>query len=414
MKNKKKIFFAVGVLVAFLLCMPHVRASIKKMTLKQEEGRSKAEWLIVPQYHNATSFVDGVAWVQAQENGPWQQIDRQGTVCVDNVNAFRVGALLRSVNLSLFVDQQWQHGALNRSGDVRIRAQYAQIDPFVGNVASAAIKDKSNRLLFGAINERGETILPFRYEEGVVALSNDLFSIRKGDKWGAINAAGQGILAFEYGAPIRLLPGSDYLVAPVILEEPLFTEMKGLVLLKPGERKVRILDKKGRRVLPETYESVSFGEGIFSVEKKGRLTFLDKEGEALFIGNFYTHSIGITNDAPFSEGLAVVRLEPAMLGEGGGFPSQRSAVIDKKGALLFEFNGAALSPYKRGLLLVLEAHGDGEDLVFYDSKGKRFPLPSGLSLLEKGGDAFDGETLVVREKKSGKVGFLKINDSSAK
>ena len=407
--KKKRLHLVVVFLCLALLAGLLLRQMFLKENLGTVGARStKVGWLVEPQFYDATRFVEGLAWVQERANGPWRMIDMQQNILVENIQAFRVSAFQADAGVFTFIDEQWLHGILNRSGEVRVSPKYAQIDSFEGATAPAAIKDKANRFLFGAMDSHGEIVLPFRYDQPVTVLSSDMFSVSDAGKWGAVNKQAQVRIPFEYGAAIRLLRGSGYFVAPLILEEPQFTEDKGVVRLKPGQRKVRVIDARGRSVLPDTYESVSFGEGIFSVEKDGRLVFLNKKGAPVFKGDFYAQTVGITNESSFSEGLAAVHLESSMLKGRDARAPQRSAVINKKGITLFEFEGTALSPFKRGFLLVLEQHGDEERLVLYDSKGTRAPLPRGLLLMGNGANSFDGQTLIVKKRESGKVGFLKI------
>ena len=95
---------------------------------------------------------------------------------------------------------------------------------------------------WGAINKKGEIVIPLEYQEGT-DISNGKIVAKKDEKWGILDATGKILLPFEY----------DYLNAQK-------TDKTKVLLARKGEspRKYGFIDYNGTVLVPIEYEIVKF------------------------------------------------------------------------------------------------------------------------------------------------------------
>jgi hypothetical protein len=114
---------------------------------------------------------------------------------------------------------------------------------------------------WGAINKKGEIVIPLEYQEGT-DISNGKIVAKKDDKWGILDTAGKTLLPFEY----------DYLNAEN-------TDKTKVLLARKGEspRKYGFIDYNGKILVPIEYEIVKFipmppsnGSTHYNMKKDGK------------------------------------------------------------------------------------------------------------------------------------------------
>ena len=373
--------------VLFLSCILGVGVcwSLRPCPADAAAPKVTFEWLIKPHLNRATDFGCGVAWVREKRGGTWKQIDQSGKVLIDNYKASQVFPYYDETQLATFIDSKGLTGYINLLGDVVIAPQYQSGVGFKDYRAIVTQK-KENISLEGIIDHYGKTIVPIVYESAIV-INKNLFAVRKNDKWGYLDGEGNMIADFIFERP----PSVEHLsgVFPVNLSG-----------------KVGLLNTNGDWVLPASYDNAyPPGEGLIGLEKDGKVGFVDASGETVIDFHFEDAKGGkLRSYYTFSEGLAV-----SMISEEKGV----SGVIDKNGALLFEFQGVSYTPFVKGFLIARQ--DDVYRLI--DRDGNSYLLPPNVEFgITPPAGSLRERILRVRPmdeaKQSvagGNFGYLKIN-----
>lgn len=377
--RKRYIFFPLVLFCALckVTAFPSHSSAAETITLQGEPAGKTItlEWVVEPKYLWARDFFSGVAWFQEGNNDPWKLIDKSGKILVDAFQAEIVSwcGLNTKSKLAGFRNSKKLWGYVDVSGKTVIPPQYEMAGLFVDGVAKVG-KKIDGEFCYGVIDSNGKTILPIRYKR-VEHLRHDRFGVGKIGELQYVDEKGNALtdLIFE-----RLEESS---LSPVVCTATL------------KNKKVGLLDERGKWVLPPVYDWISGGrEAPIAVKKDGRVGFVDIKGKTV-IGFRFQKASGYG----FSEGLAVVSF----------WENGKSVwgVIDKKGTLLFKLGDVKMeeSRYRHGFLLV---RNTSKRVGLIDREGNQYWLPGYLEL-----NSFTGYSegiLLVLNKKTQRYGCLKI------
>jgi len=85
------------------------------------------------------------------------------------------------------------YGYIDRAGKIIIKPQYIDAEPFSEGLAAV-----SNGKKYGFINSRGDTIIPFTYDETFMGFNNGLSDVTLCDSCGFINKKGKIVIPLIY------------------------------------------------------------------------------------------------------------------------------------------------------------------------------------------------------------------------
>lgn len=168
--------------------------------------------------------------------------------------------------VAVILDENGQFGMLDSSGKVIIPiGKYNQILPLNNG---AVLVDNGGAL--NLLDTQGKLLVELTAVEDInVELSDDFIAMQKEGKWGAINEKGKTVLPFEY----------DQIIA-----EPNPGIFNGMFEVKK-DGKVGFVDKKGEVVIPCEYEERGFLSNFdngFSFKKNGKSGVVDYEGNIVW------------------------------------------------------------------------------------------------------------------------------------
>jgi len=238
------------------------------------------EWVIKPQYENATSFTDeNLAAVQ--QNGRWGYVDKTGTWIVkpqfSRAEPFKMGlAAVQQNDKWGFIDSKgnWiiqprfedvtsfseglagvcngNWGFIDKTGSYAFESRFEDVGRFSEGMAGATQKGK-----WGFIDKKGEWVIKPQFED-VSVFDHGLAGVSKNEAWGFIDKTGA------------------WVIQPKFEDVRIFNE--GLVEAKQNG-KWGYADKTGNFVLQPVYTSVTaFSNGSAAVCKKGKWGYIDKTG----------------------------------------------------------------------------------------------------------------------------------------
>lgn len=159
-------------------------------------------------------------------------------------------------------------GTMDTTGKFIIPLVYRQINLFV-NGRALAKKDT----LYGFIDEKGNTLIPFQFEEVYGKFENGLAGFRRNGKWGYIDTTGKTVIEPMYDQC-----------------QPFRANITGVKL----NGKWGFINRKGKLVVDYQYESVGserYPDGTVEVKRNGMIGYVDEKGREV-IPCEYTRSEG--------------------------------------------------------------------------------------------------------------------------
>ena len=164
---------------------------------------------------------------------------------------------------------------VNEMGEMVVPFKYDEVWDFDEGLAAVKLKGK-----WGFIDKLGKEVVPLKYDE-VWGFDEGLAAVMLNGNWGYINKSGKLVLPLKYD------DASDF--------------SEGLTSVKL-KGKWGVIDKSGKEVVPLKYNGIfSFHEGLAMVELNGKESYINKSGKEVVplkyegLGRFY-------------EGLAYVKL----------------------------------------------------------------------------------------------------------
>lgn len=274
------------------------------------------------------------------------------------------------------------YGFINATGKEVIPVKYIYLDEFTNGRTRvvAGYKDAKSEERYGMIDKTGKTVIPFKYDFIGYDYGNGLRKVRLpgGDSWrrlqGFINQDGKEVIPLKYyilddfsdGKTVIYAEseedeGSGYLIDKTgkrVLPYKVVDHLngKGLIRIKDHIGRIGLVDaQSGNLLIPPTYQSLSyptdgmipvatdyekygfldskslkmlitpqyervgwFSEGLASVQKNGKVGFINKQGEIIIPFLYDNNTIGGLSGY-FSNGLCVVSKDG------------KQALIDKNG-----------------------------------------------------------------------------------
>lgn len=203
------------------------------------------------------------------------------TLLLSNLNIYGQSAF------PIIKDGKW--GAINAKGDIIIPPSYSFIKDFQKN--DLAIAEKDN--LVGVINAKGETVLPFQYQK-IELINEDKAVIWKNYKCGLITLSGKEIMTTAYEG-IRTLTkyiyvfqqnskfgiadqeGNELLPAQYNILKP----FKSNLITEFGNKgKIGLINRKGDIIAEPKYQKITVNKGNALAVDQTTLTYItfDQEG----------------------------------------------------------------------------------------------------------------------------------------
>lgn len=257
----------------------------------------QGEMVIPPQFSEASSFADGIAFVQVDDK--YGIIDRTGKFLVPLQSTPLYNSY--SDGLELVQDTDGSNYFIDKTGKVVIKPRPGvEYLPFSEGFALAAWGDDIMNRTCRYMNRKGQFVFPHLkgldnacdFSEGMAAVS-----FNGSNKYGYINTKGKfvipQILECEVEPP-------DSLAGYIVPSSSSFSE--GLaVAMKKG--KYGYINKTGKFVIqPQFDKAYSFSHDLAFVSKDGESFFIDKKGKRAITPEKDSRSN--QNFSPFINGLA--------------------------------------------------------------------------------------------------------------
>ncbi|OHD64451.1 MAG: hypothetical protein A2096_04060 [Spirochaetes bacterium GWF1_41_5] len=204
-------------------------------------------------------------------------------------NSFAVDLLEKSLNTERGklrrIQQNNKWGYCDKKKNIIISCQYDQAEPFYCARAIVSINKQK-----GLIDNRGQIIIPFIYDNIGFAYSPGLYMVEKNKKWGVANRKGiilapclnlfcdekeffDGKITSFYRKDWSLAGNGNYEIA-------IFSERSGMSIYEKNNL-YGILDKKNRQVTDAKYDAIEFADKkstLFLCKLKNKKFNLDKNG----------------------------------------------------------------------------------------------------------------------------------------
>lgn len=144
-----------------------------------------------------------------------------------------------------------------------VEYKYDNIEPFTNSAACVRLKGK-----YGAINNKGEIIIPIEHEEGI-GMFGDCISMCKvidgKKKWAMYDFKGKCLTEFKYDKMINL--------------------NKGFAIVS-NDKLYGVIDKNGQEVIPLEYSNLGFMGHYFQGKIDGKNVVIDKNNNILNDSDF--------------------------------------------------------------------------------------------------------------------------------
>lgn len=288
----------------------------------------KGEIVIEPQYSNASTFFNGIAWVKDEKENEFL-IDTEGKIVL-NLTEKNLKCSSYSDGI-LAVSDNGKHYYINSKGE-KISEEY---DKCYNSVEGRAMVIKNKKC--GYIDSStGKLVVDCMYGESSGDFSAGVACVEKDGKYGFIDKEGNVVIDFNYISASQFeYNTNDYSKDGIAMAQVSKTNGTHIYI-----------DLKGNEYSSPIY----FGEGMGVLIENKKSTFIDKDGNKV-IDKLYDRAV------PFSEGLAYVEIDG------------KTGFIDKTGEFVFELDGKyeTVSSFSDGLAYVKSKFGESQ--FFIDKKG---------------------------------------------
>ena len=301
-----------------------------------------------------TAKQDEAQLLPVKQNGKYGAIDKTGEMVIKpqfaRMTTFHEGLAVVSLNDKTF-------GYADTKGELVILADYPKATIFSDGVAFVLSKEK----VITAINKKGEVLFTLPQAQIVMTYREGLAPFKDNtNRWGYVDTKGKVVIAPQFDEARRFSEG----LAAI--------EMDGL-----GEN-WGYIDKKGNTVIkPQFQRAADFSEGLAGINAMGRCGFFNKKGTFVITPQF--DGVG-----SFHEGLASVSM-----GRGEGF-------INTKGDVVISTQFKTVGAFNKGLASARLGNTHG----YIDTKGVfAVPTPLAIRIFDFYGDmgviVNDGKAAVV-------------------
>jgi hypothetical protein len=290
----------------------------------------KGNVVIEPQFDNAKSFSEGLAW--AEKDGKTGYIDKTGTFVI-MLNGERGEAF--SEGVAIVGDHE---KLINNKGETLVDGK--QLRYLVVSVSEGMLQVRNMDYKYGFFDKNGNQAIEFKYDDAN-AFSDGIAWVKKDGKWGCIDKKGNTVIEFDY---VWINDFND-----------------GLAFVRKDNTHPMCIDREGNVVIDEFPQGLhwsnylDFSEGLACVEMDGKYGYIDKTGKYAIEPHFsYAKN--------FSDGLALIMDENFKCG-----------YIDKKGRIVIQPIYAMGSDFSENLAAVCLQDGtslEKRKYCYIDKSGK--------------------------------------------
>lgn len=284
----------------------------------------KGNVVIEPQFDNAKSFSEGLAW--AEKDGKTGYIDHSGAFVIE-LDA-KDGFSFSDGSAKICTGGGCSDSFINKKGEVIIDGK--QFDYVHQMFEGMVVVNKDGK--YGVLDNNGNQVVAPKFKE-CRDFSNDLTWVKMGRKWGCIDKKGNMVIDTNY------VSINDF--------------HEGLAFVWIDDDYPVCIDKKGKVVIKELPKGLHrsdhliFSESLARVKVDGKYGYIDKTGKFAIQPQFYSAS-------DFSCGMALIMTENAMHG-----------YIDKTGRIVIEPKYEMAESFSEGLAAVCLKNGTLEKRKYF-------------------------------------------------
>ena len=256
----------------------------------------KGEYVINPQFADATLFRDGLAMITASD----------GKVgFIDNNGKFKIVAQYRSATpfsdgLAFVVSDGGYPTCIDKSGETKFALKEAKyVFSFTEGFAMFATQDKEGKMKLGFVDKSGKVIINPQFEDASPFIEG-LARIKQKDKWGFIDKTGKIVINPQFEAVGDFKNGKAvfkngkqwgyidtkgaYIINPQFEAAGNFSE--GMAIILQGKDYGYITEDGKIEINPQFDDAGEFSSGMAAIEQNDRIGFIDKKGKIIINPQF--------------------------------------------------------------------------------------------------------------------------------
>ncbi|HMZ03589.1 MAG TPA: WG repeat-containing protein [bacterium] len=244
------------------------------------------KYIINPVYAKGTVFSEGLACVALDSSGI-MYIDKSGQIKINLTNA-EFGGIFSEGLAPVALDEKY--GFIDQTGTMKINPQFDDARFFKEGMASVAIINEKEGLLWGFVNAEGKTVINPQFKE-VGFFQDGLACISNGEKIGYVDKAGIYTINPQFDIPNSGNASFEKITA----------FYNGTACFRQG-REWGFIDKQGKIIINPQFSDVSMAiDGVAPVaSSNGSWGYVDKEGKYVINPQF-------SDASPFWNGNAFVK-----------------------------------------------------------------------------------------------------------
>lgn len=195
----------------------------------------------------------------------------------DSISPFLINGTLTAFN------KQGKFGYLNYKGQEVSSAMYDEANQFMNGYAVVGKKDENGNVIYGAINQKNQTTIPFEYQD-----LEDFWDIptatiaMKNDKYGLVNNLGVVILPFLYSdAELGWIEPNKSKLSYMIFTKEYFSG-------DSIQNKYVLIDNLGKQVVDDEFDKIDYVDlfddlALFYVSNNQKKGILDAKSKTFIV-----------------------------------------------------------------------------------------------------------------------------------
>lgn len=265
-----------------------------------------------PNFSYADNYIGSLALVKSQ--GKWGAINRRFQEIVpttydsvfypkpfEEMGRSR-GASQIDVGLLCAMTERKKYFFLNEQGNLAFSREYEAVGDFSEGLARFQVDGK-----WGYVNKHGEEIIPAKFSHAE-DFHEGVANVRSQRKWGYIDQQGEWIVKPSFQQAGKMIDGvarvregrrfgyirrdGSWLVKSIYVEAMDFKQ--GIAIVRKPEKKFGAINRRGKWVLPQKFERISWiGEHLKVIDDKDLTGFYATTGAPIirpqyeYVGNFH-------------------------------------------------------------------------------------------------------------------------------
>ena len=299
----------------------------------------KGNVVIEPQFDNAKSFSEGLAW--AEKDGKSGYIDRTGIFVIE-LDAKDGEPFTDGFARVRMGDQNYD--IINKKGEVVVDGKQFDNVRQMSEGMVVVCKDKK----YGVLDRNGNQIAAPKFVE-CQDFSDGLAWVKIGKRWGCIDKNGNMVIDTNYVS----INGFHEGLAFVWKDYPWRNEAHPICIDKKGNVVIEELPKVGAEI-----DHLFFSEGLACIKVNDKYGYIDKTGKFVIEPQFdFAQN--------FSDGLALIAYEKERVYYGVNVPYNICGYIDKKGKVVIQPKYELADNFSEGLAAVCLKTGTIEKIKYY-------------------------------------------------